>query len=77
MDMKYHSARMEDMNERRRPFNQMLQHIAICRDGNQWCVLFGIDLQSGVTGFGDSPYEASRDFDKSWYEKIGNNAPEE
>lgn len=28
------------------------------RDGNQWCALFGEDLQVGVAGFGDSPHEA-------------------
>lgn len=28
------------------------------KDGNQWCVLFGEDLQVGVAGFGDSPHEA-------------------
>lgn len=35
-------------------------------DGNQWCALYGDDLQSGVCGFGDSPALAMADFDKSW-----------
>lgn len=39
-------------------------------DGNQWCALFGEDLQSGVAGFGDSPAEAMWDFDKTWYAKL-------
>jgi len=39
-------------------------------DGNQRCALLGDDLQSGVCGFGDSPAEAARDFDKSWCTKI-------
>lgn len=43
-------------------------------DGNQWCALFGDDLQSGVAGFGDSPAEAMWDFDKQWNTKTG--APE-
>ena len=35
-------------------------------DGNQWCALYGDDLQNGVAGFGRSPEEAMRDFDKNW-----------
>ena len=35
-------------------------------DGNQFCVLYGTDLQSGIAGFGDTPDKAMRDFDKSW-----------
>lgn len=27
-------------------------------DGNAWCVLLGDNLQEGVSGFGDRPYEA-------------------
>lgn len=40
------------------------------QDGNQWCVLYGEDLQSGISGFGDSPYLAILDFNKQWYNKI-------
>ncbi|MHA1832464.1 MAG: hypothetical protein ACTSV7_00615 [Candidatus Baldrarchaeia archaeon] len=43
---------------------------ALQKDGNQWCVLYGEDLQSGVAGFGDSPSLAVKDFNKAWYEKI-------
>lgn len=35
-------------------------------DGNQWCALYGENLQDGVAGFGDSPELAFRDFDKNW-----------
>lgn len=35
-------------------------------DGDQWCALYGDDLQSGVAGFGKSPEEAMWDFDKAW-----------
>jgi len=35
-------------------------------DGNQWCALYGKNLQEGVAGFGDSPADAMRDFDKNW-----------
>jgi hypothetical protein len=39
-------------------------------DGNQWCALYGENLQDGVAGFGDSPDEAYEDFDRNWYKKI-------
>jgi len=35
-------------------------------DGNQWCALYGENLQEGVAGFGDSPAKAMHDFDKNW-----------
>ena len=39
-------------------------------DGDQWCALYGDDLQSGVAGFGDSPALAIADFNRSWYAPI-------
>ncbi len=42
----------------------------ISLDGNQWCVLHGEDLQSGVAGFGDSPELAMADFDVNWKAKL-------
>lgn len=39
-------------------------------DGNQWCALYGDNLQDGVAGFGDSPDQAMREFDKAWGEKL-------
>ena len=47
----------------------------IFRDGNQWCALYGEDLQNGVAGFGDSPAEAMHDFDKSWNAKLPKDSP--
>ena len=38
-------------------------------DGNQWCALYGDNLQGGVAGFGDSPASAMADFDRAWYAK--------
>ena len=41
-------------------------------DGNQWCALYGDNLQDGVAGFGDTPDKAMRDFDLNWCEqKVG------
>lgn len=36
------------------------------KDGNQWCVLFGKDLQEGIAGFGDTPYLAILDWNKQF-----------
>ncbi len=36
-------------------------------DGNQWCALYGDNLQDGVAGFGVSPQKAMADFDKNWW----------
>ena len=41
----------------------------ICKDGNQWCVLYGENLQDGVAGFGDTPALAVEAFNKAWGEK--------
>lgn len=40
-------------------------------DGNQWCALYGTDLQSGVAGFGASPEAAMLDFDAAWSRALG------
>lgn len=39
-------------------------------DGNQWCCLYGDDIQTGICGFGESPHRAMESFDKAIYEKI-------
>ena len=41
-------------------------------DGDQWCALYGDDLQSGVAGFGKSPADAMWDFDLNWHAKLPN-----
>ena len=38
-------------------------------DGNQWCALYGDNLQEGVAGFGGTPEEAMLDFDRCWYQQ--------
>lgn len=43
---------------------------SINQDGNQWCALFGENLQTGVAGFGASPDAAMRAFDRAWYHDI-------
>jgi hypothetical protein len=39
-------------------------------DGNQWCALYGDNLQEGVAGFGDSPGAAMHDFDRQWEKRL-------
>lgn len=36
-------------------------------DGDQWCALYGEDLQNGVAGFGNTPALAVQNFDHNWY----------
>lgn len=50
--------------EQQRP--SVLMRPAISVDGNQWCALYGDNLQDGVAGFGNSPALAMADFDKAW-----------
>jgi hypothetical protein len=47
--------------ELRRPC--LLFQPTLSKNGNQWCVLLGANLQEGCSGFGDTPDEAFRDFD--------------
>lgn len=42
----------------------------IKKDGNQWCVLYGDNLQVGIAGFGDSPHLAVMDFNFQWHKSI-------
>ena len=41
----------------------------LLKDGDQWCCLYGDDLQVGIAGFGDTPYLAILDFNKQWHKK--------
>lgn len=50
--------------EKARP--SMLLRPLLSIDGNQWCALYGDNLQDGVAGFGTSPAKAFRAFDKNW-----------
>lgn len=36
------------------------------KDGNQWCVLLGANIQEGICGFGDTPLHAIYDFNKAF-----------
>lgn len=52
---------------------QIIQHLQpkFSKDGNQFCYLYGENLQEGIAGFGDTPYLAMADFCRNFYsEKI-------
>ena len=39
---------------------------ALSIDGNQWCALYGNNLQDGIAGFGDTAVKAMSDFDDNF-----------
>jgi len=39
-------------------------------DGDCWSVLWGMNIQDGVAGFGKSPAAAMAEFDKAWYARL-------
>lgn len=41
------------------------------RDGNQWCVLYGRNLQQGIAAFGETPEKAINAFDVEMNREIG------
>lgn len=49
---------------------QMSPHVLLkprlCIDGNQWCALYGENLQDGLAGFGDTPERAMLDFNQNY-----------
>lgn len=51
-------------NEMTRPF--VLLRPKVFPDGDQWCALYGDNLQDGVCGFGDTPAKAATQFDIEW-----------
>lgn len=51
-------------NRAREPFMQLRPKMFI--DGDQWCALYGENLQDGVAGFGSTPAKAEADFNRAW-----------
>lgn len=41
----------------------------IFKDGKQWCVLYGNNIQDGIAGFGDTPYLAILNWNSQWQSK--------
>lgn len=36
-------------------------------DGNQWCCLYGENIQEGIVGWGETPAKAAYQFDAEWF----------
>lgn len=56
--------------QHQRPF--MLLRPKMYPDGDQWCALYGDDLQEGVAGFGETPERAAVAFDLAWLNSRAN-----
>jgi len=39
------------------------------KDGNEWCCLYGDDIQSGIVGFGETPDKAVSEWRSAWHKK--------
>lgn len=54
-----------------KPSVLMRPELSILPD-NSWCAMYGHDETSdAVMGFGASPAEAMQDFDRKWFQKLG------
>ncbi len=70
-DERYADAMQECLERERelRAYSMMLRP-RLSIDGDQWCALYGENLQDGVAGFGASPYLAFRAFDRAWEKEL-------
>ena len=60
-----YSIKMHDYADKKNePFTLYRPRLSL--DGNQWCALYGDNLQEGVAGFGDSPELAAAAFNEEW-----------
>lgn len=50
---------------------------ALYPDGDQWCALYGDNLQEGVAGFGDTPADAMEAFDEAWKSQLARPTPKD
>ena len=79
-EMEFHNRRMNAEQDREEVYREQLRPFYLLRptvslDGNQWCCLYGGDPQSGVSAFGDTPDQASKNFDVAWLNQKGLNPP--
>ena len=73
IDLRLSSITEREMSTQEKPHVLMRPKVYI--DGDQWCALYGENIQSGVCGFGESPERACADFDAHWNGQ--NNVPKE
>jgi hypothetical protein len=67
---RWHDAINQIEYEVLRPFHLIKPKITL--DGNMYCCLYGDNLHEGIAGFGKSPDDAGRAFDKAWVKEIEN-----
>lgn len=61
----------QTQNAMQRP--HVLMKPRVFRDGDDWCCLYGNDIEPGIVAFGDTPGEACANFDEMW--RNGDKAP--
>jgi hypothetical protein len=66
LNTQFNAALQADIAERQRARPFILLRPRMFPDGNQWCALYGDNLQEGVCGFGDTPEAAAVAFDEAW-----------
>jgi hypothetical protein len=69
LNNQWNAALEANITETARRAPHVLMRPAIYPDGNMWCALYGVNLQEGVAGFGETPGAACADFDKNWREQ--------
>lgn len=42
----------------------------VFRDGDQWCALYGKNIQEGIAAFGDCPADAVNAFEHAMYKSV-------
>lgn len=64
-----HRERMQILHEKRDAQTAELANmlgLVPYKDGNQWCVLWGENIQEGICGFGNSPLQALLNFNDNY-----------
>ena len=62
-EVQWNAAVTAEVTETRRGMWAVVLGARIFPDGNQWCVLYGNDLMTGICAFGDTPEKAIEDFE--------------
>lgn len=55
--------------ELRRQYWAVVLGLKPVQDGDQYCILWGDNLQEGVAGFGPTPFDAIKAFEQAMYDK--------
>jgi len=63
--MSTNAAEQALATEKRRGMWAVIYGLVPYKDGDQWCVLLGENLQEGIAGFAETPAGAIADFDRA------------